>query len=362
VATAVAAIAGMLVTVSPFGSTNYLPERRSPGDVALYRAEVDRIHQGEGYYQAAASELAARDYPMLSVFNWRTPLPMWLLGKMPAVELGKALLGILALILLMLTFEATAREEEAAAAKDLPSPDAPFPKGTLRRPAATALLLTGAMLPTVLGNLFTLPVLWSGIWIALSICAYGIDRRWLGVLFGLTALFFRELALPYCVLCVALAWREKQRREWIGWAIGLSAWLLFFAWHCQTVSGLIPPNAHAHEQGWVQVGGAGFVISTAQMNAYLLLLPQWVTALFLVAALVGFAGWSTALGTRVGLTTCLFLAAFAMVGHSFNQYWGCMMAPLLCFGAARFPASLRDLWLAAAWRHTPLSSRACSAK
>jgi hypothetical protein len=89
------------------------------------------------------------------------------------------------------------------------------------------------------------------------------------------------------------------------------------------------------------------VISTAQMNAYLLLLPQWVTAVYLIAALVGVAGWSTPLGTRVGLATCLFLAAFTVVGQVFNQYWGCLIAPLLCLGAVQFPASLRDLWRAA---------------
>ena len=67
------------------------------------------------------------------------------------------------------------------------------------------------------------------------------------------------------------------------------------------------------------------------MNAYLLLLPQWVTAIYLVAALVGFAGWSTPLGTRIGLAACLYLMAFAVVGQSFNQYWGCARGPALMF-------------------------------
>ena len=83
------------------------------------------------------------------------------------------------------------------------------------------------------------------------------------------------------------------------------------------------------------------------MNAYLLLLPPWVAAVYLVAAMVGMGGWSTPLGTRIGLGTCLFLAVFAFVGQSFNQYWGSLVAPLLCFGVARFPASFGDLWRAA---------------
>ena len=87
---AAAIVAGVAVTLSPLASSNLGPHPNEKGDVALYQAEVDRIHQGEGYYQAAAAELTARGYPTRSVFNWRTPLPMWLLGKLPNVVLGKA--------------------------------------------------------------------------------------------------------------------------------------------------------------------------------------------------------------------------------------------------------------------------------
>lgn len=103
-----------------------------------------------------------------------------------------------------------------------------------------------------------------------------------------------------------------------------------------------------HRESWLRFGGAGFVISTVQMNAYLLLLPQWVTAVYFTAALIGLAGWRTPLGTRIGLTACLFIVAFAVVGQNFNQYWGSLAAPLWCFGVARFPASLGDLCKATA--------------
>ena len=209
------------------------------------------------------------------------------------------------------------------------------------------MLLTGPLLPTVLDDLFVVPVLWAGVFIALSVCAYGLNRPYLGVAFGLAAVFFRELALPYCLLGAGIAWWHGRRGELAAWLLGLAAWSAFFAWHWWQVSGLIAPGAIAHQQGWIQLGGAGFVISTAQMNAYLLLLPQWVTALYLVAAMVGLAGWSTPLGTRIGLSVCLYLAAFAVVGQSFNQYWGALIAPLLCFGVVRFPASLADLCRAA---------------
>ena len=349
---------GVAVTLSPMASSNLKSRPNEASDVALYRAEVDRIRGGEGYYRVAAAELTARGYPTRSVFNWRTPLPMWLLGKMPAVVLGKALLGSLALALMLLAFEAMTRDQNAAATvnPELPPPVVEAermvcgPGDLFRRHGraiACVLLLTGPLLPTVLGDLFVLPVLWAGVLIAISVCAYGVNRPLLGTVFGLMAVFFRELALPYCVLCAGIAWWNGRRGELAAWTLGLTAWLLLFGLHAWQVSGLIAPDAHAHRQGWLQFGGAGFVISTAQMNAYLLLLPQWVTAVYLVAAMVGFAGWNTPLGMRTGLAACLFLTAFAMVGQSFNQYWGSLMAPLLCFGVVRFPASIRDLYRAA---------------
>jgi hypothetical protein len=81
-------VGGAVTTLSPLGSSNFHPERAEASDVALYRAEVDRISHGESYYEAAARELAARGYPTRSVFNWRMPLPMWLLGKLPNAALG----------------------------------------------------------------------------------------------------------------------------------------------------------------------------------------------------------------------------------------------------------------------------------
>lgn len=336
-AIALIALLGAVVTLSPMASDNLAP-KRSAGDAALYRAEAERIHRGEDYYSAAAAELVQRGYPTRSVFNWRTPLPVWLVGKMPAIAWGKTLLAAMAVTLMFMAFAALAGDAGATGGRGF----------VMGRPLASALLMTGPLLPIFLGDLFLLPVLWSGVLIAMSVCAYGLNRPWLAVALGLAALACRELALPYCVLCAAMAWYEKKRGESAAWLIGLAAWGILYGLHCWRVGGLIPPDARAHANGWIQFGGAGFVISTAQINAYLLLLPQWVTALYLTAALAGLAGWSSPLGTRAGLCVCLYLAAFAVVGQYFNQYWGALVGPLLCFGVARFPASMRDLLRAAA--------------
>ena len=43
---------GVGVTLSPNGhATNFSSHPDKPSDVDLYRAEVERIHRGEGYYE-----------------------------------------------------------------------------------------------------------------------------------------------------------------------------------------------------------------------------------------------------------------------------------------------------------------------
>jgi hypothetical protein len=343
VALALVVLAGVFLATAPAPPPvcNVRLEGSQTGDVALYRAEIDRIHAGEGYYQVAAEELVARNYPTRSVFNWRTPLPMWPIGKMPAVVLGKVLLCGLALAVLLLAFEATSREEP----------------NIYRRAAPLVVLLIGALLPCVLGNLFVMPVLWAGTLIALSLCAYGVNLPGLGVASGLAAVFFRELSLPYGVLAAALAWREGRRRELAAWLAGLAAWAAFFALHWWRVSQVVGPDAVAHRQGWIQLGGASFVLATVQANSCLLLVPTWVTVFYFLAAMLGLAGWNTPMGQRATLSLCLFVAAFSIVGQDFNRYWGMMIAPLLCFGAVRAPASLWDLYRAAARLTLPTPGR-----
>jgi hypothetical protein len=206
-----------------------------------------------------------------------------------------------------------------------------------------AALLTGPLMFCVLGDIYCMPEIWSGVLLALSICAYGLGLWKGGLAAGLGAIFVRELAAPYCLLCAVLAVKERRWREVTLWLLGGLAYTGYYAWHLAQVLPRIGPDDLAHQAGWLQFGGATQVIALAQVNAYLLLLPQAVSALFLTAALVGFASWSTPAGERAGLTASLYVVLFALVGHDFNQYWGAMIGPLLCLGAALLPRALRDL-------------------
>ena len=308
------------------------PSKAGPGDVGLYKAEIERIRDGEGYYEAAGAELRPRGYPTTNLFNWRTPLPMWLIGKLP-YPLGKALLIAAAAGVLILGFRLMEREAGTMAA------------------FCCVVLLIGAMLPCVLGDLYVMPVVWAGIFLALSAAAYSNDRRGLGLGAALAALFLRDLAAPYCLYVFATTLRDRKYRELAVWFVGLAAYAAFFALHASTVSTLIRPDDITHDHGWIRLGGAAFVIGITRMNCYLLVLPLWVSALYLMAALVGLAGWNSKAGTLLGLTLAAYVAAFAIVGQPFNLYWGSLIAPLMCFGVARAPGILRDLCQAAGWRN-----------
>jgi hypothetical protein len=312
------AVAGVAVTFSPTRS-GYAdkPRNDKPGDVALYHAEIQRMRAGEGYYEAAAAELRDRGYPTASLFNWRTPLPMWLIARLPEPG-GKVLVGALAVLLMLCAARLMAREGLAQA-------------------ALCGILLFGAVMPVFLADLYVMPVLWSGVLIGLSVCAYGCGRwRW-GVLTGIAALFCRDLAGPYCLASAAWAVWRRRWAEALAWLVALAAYGVFFALHAGIVSMHMRPLDMAHEQGWLRLGGLPFVISLVQVSAYLLVSPQWLSALYLPAALLGLAVWPSPLGRRVTGAACLYLFVFAIVGQPFNQYWGVLLTPLLCFGAARFP-------------------------
>ncbi|MGA2616280.1 MAG: hypothetical protein ABSF26_01645 [Thermoguttaceae bacterium] len=324
---------GLAVRPPPPKNVTTRGGKPEPGDAALYMAEIRRVHAGENYYAVAAEELVARNYPTRSLFNWRMPLPVWLVAKMPALAMGRVLLGGLALALLLMAFEVTAREE---------------PK-VYRRAMPLVLLLVGPLLPCVGDEVFVMPEVWSGVMLAISLLAYGLARPCLGAATGLWALFFRELALPYCLLAAGLALWQRRRRELLFWMVGLALWAVFYALHCWQASRLITPAALGHPGGWVQFGGTRFVLATVQCNPCLLLVPAWITVLYFAAGMLGLAGWRTTLGLRIGLTVCMYIVAFSIVGYEFNQYWGSMIAPLFCFGVVRAPVSLCELWRAASW-------------
>ena len=320
------------VTLSPLKSGFADAADRGPGDIGLYTSEVQRIRDGQSYYDAVAAELHERGYPTRSAFNWRTPLPVTLIAALPELAMAKVLLGLACAALVWLTFTFVA--DNASLAEGL----------------FAAVLLLGALLPCLIGELLVMPELWSGVFVALSAVCLALGRRGWGVACGVVALFFRELAAPYVMVCMALALAARRPRELAGWLLGLAAYGVFYANHLAHVLPRISADDVAHASGWIRFGGACFLISTAQMNAFLLIVPQWVTAIYLGLALAGATAWRTSAARPIGLSIAVYAIAFSVAGHDFNQYWGSMIAPLLCLGVCRAPLELRRWWRAASER------------
>ncbi len=72
--------------------------------------------RGQSYYDAAAAELTERGYQTRSVFNWRTPLPVWLIGVLPDTVAAAAVLVAIGLVLVALSFGLLADEGGSAEA------------------------------------------------------------------------------------------------------------------------------------------------------------------------------------------------------------------------------------------------------
>ena len=316
------------ITLSPWRSGFAGAPSRGAGDVALYRAKIERVRAGETYYAAAKAELEARGYPTRSLLNWRTPLPVWLIGVLPELA-GKLLLLLVAVAVLAISGHIITKQ------------------AGLRRGLVTLIFLSGALLPVALPGPYVMSEVWCGVLLAASLVCYGIDRRGAAVILGIAALFTRELAAPYCLVCGLVAIGERRWREVVGWLAGALGYAVFYAWHISQVLPLIEVDARTHAEGWLQFGGAAFVISLVQINIYLLLSPQWISAIYLVVALVGFAAMDGAWGRRAAWAACTYVFLFGFFGQPFNQYWGAVIAPLFCFGAAQGVAAIVDLIRAA---------------
>lgn len=301
---------------------------QAPGDADFYERVIRRVHDGEDYYAVVDSELRRLHYVPHSMFNWRTPTYAWLLARFPQPGWGRPLLGVFMAATVVLGFRAVNREG-----------------GPHRAKLCVVFLLIGPF-AWCLFDPILFAELWSGTLLALSVAAYANDRVGLGVATGLLALFFRELALPYCLIAGGLAWWQKRRGEVAAWLIGLLWYGLFLMYHASQVAPWLVKSEALHASGWIQFNGTAFILLTTQIN-FFILAPGWAwgAALHLPLSLLGLAGWRGWNGLRAAATTTTFVAAFAVIGlKPHNAYWGLMYAPLLPFGIVWAPTALRDLY------------------
>lgn len=284
---------------------------REASDVAAFRAIVGRISVGESYYAAYGGELRPRGYPTRSVFNWRTPLLISVLARVPTL-VARAGLASLGLLLFLLTFRQTAHEPLWTAASNV------MQAGTL-----ILALTSGA---EVLGEA------WAGILIGLSAYAFARRKTGAAVALGLLGLLVRELAAPYCVACAVLALARRRWREVAAWASGAGLYAVYYAWHVVQVHAHQLPTDSSHQSSWLTAAGTRSLLMVADWHAWLLPCPPWVTVLAMTVVAAAVAAARTPLHARAA--SAVYMLFFMLAGQSFNGYWGFVAWPTwaLAFG------------------------------
>src|SRR5919106_5902968 len=106
-----------------------------------------------------------------------------------------------------------------------------------------------------------LPETWAGLCIALSTILYARARFLEGALLALAAVFVRELAAPYAVVCACVALRRRRRMELAVLGAGGAVAILFYVGHALMAAGAIQTGDMAHPS-WLQFGGFRFVLAT----------------------------------------------------------------------------------------------------
>lgn len=283
-------------------------------DNALFTTVVARLRAGTPYYDAMHAEMTARSYPTASVFNWRTPLVfrlMTLTGTRAAWWLLAIGCGI------VLVFAVPFFEHRVGA-------------GEL---VLGMLALVGAFLVILAPSMLAQTEVWCGVLVAMSTLAYASGYSCLGAGGGLAALFVRELAAPYCVVCSFLSVRTRRWREAAMWIAGAAAYAGFFAYHVVQVWSHQNAVGRAAESSWMRGLGLPFLLEVMrECNSVLLSSPRIVTALFVT--LVTASLFAPRAPVHLRASVLAFMVFFLVVGQQFNDYWGSVAAPLFAIAVA----------------------------
>jgi hypothetical protein len=280
------------------------PKTVPGGDIVLFRAVVDRMRAGEPYYATMRDELIHRGYPTASLFNWRPPITFILMARAPAAVHALMLgLGLVALAATVRVFRGQPHYAKVV---------------------AVFFVLGSAVLPFLPIDGLYLPELWAGILLLLSTLAYSLRAFRIAVCCAVAAVCARELAMPYVLVCMAIALYERRMRELRWYVAGLAIFAAYYVGHLAAARTYIHPGDMSHTYSWVSFGGWPFVVSLAAVGGWHILFPRWTGAIG--AALVASSLWSKA-DRRVKIMAAVYPALFCVVGQPFNNSWGLLVGP-----------------------------------
>ncbi len=275
--------------------------RDGNGDAAAYQQIVDRMQSGSDFHTATGAVLRSWNYPAASVFNWREPL----LPSGIAVLSERGATVVLWMLALFLLVRA----------------------GPLLQGLSGALPTLPALLMVALPDAVFFAELWAGICLGHSAVSYARNQPLSGVAWAVVALFFRELAAPFCVVAGMRALWQRERSEIAAWAVGGVAFAAYYGWHVTKVLSHIQEGDPAQQQSWLALGGLSFVLHAFRNASGLLMgLPTFLFGV-LVAFAVG-AWWSRTMTWHVRAGVMAYAVFFLFFGLPFNGYWGLIVGPL----------------------------------
>ncbi|WP_396043867.1 hypothetical protein [Aeromicrobium sp. UC242_57] len=288
-------------------------------DLRLYSAISDRMASGTGYYAAVAAEQARLGYPTRPVVTVREPTLAWLIDGVGGPAVTRWLLVALATV---------------AAAVTMIRLRAMTSSLTVWGCASVLAALSFALMASA--DLIWVHEIWAGMLIALSVGLRTRSSWGTSVAIGLAAALVRELAAPYLVVMLVLAWRDRRRREAAGWAIALTVWAAFYALHALRVADLVPASAQS-SPGWIDMDGWPLFVEMIHSRSLLVLLPFWVSAVLVPLALLGWWSCRSGYALRVAWLLSAYALAFSVVGRADTTYWGFLVAALVLPGLAMVP-------------------------
>lgn len=300
-------------------------------DLQLYDAIAERVRAGENYYEVAVEEQRARDFPVRPGLAVRLPTLAFITAVIG--QWGLLALGIVLVLGTMVAWHYRLRD---------------MPGGPGRLRYITLLLVIGCvagMKPQYL----VLHEVWAGLLIALSLGLYRPHRWGWAILAAAMALAIRELALPFVMLMMVIAWMRGNRGETAAWFGLIVLFGLGLAVHLLQVAE-VTSAADPASPSWLALRGLGGWTSNIVLSSPLYLLPGWLAAPLALLPLLGWAGWRSWFGFT-GFLLCLgYGVAFMIAGRDNNFYWALVVMPVWFVGLAYVPRAVASLWNSARGR------------
>lgn len=323
----IAALLALLAVASWSPASAPTPRLRTSAaqhsDLQLYRDIIAGVQAGGDYYDVAARELRAGNYPLKPFFTFRLPTHALLYAAFGE----RAMIAVIWLLSAGLIAAWWGRL-----------------KAVLPLPAlATFVILVAGGLGGLLQPMTGLfHESWAALLLALMIALHRPERWWPAVIAGGAALMIRELALPMILAMGGLALIEKRWREAAAWAAVVGLFAIYMSLHAQWVTEVVRPG-DLTSPGWSQMLGLQFALKSIAKVTFGIRLPEALAIALLFLSLVGWASVKSGWALRVTILLAGYGAMLALFARTDTFYWALIAAPLSFAGLAFLPKVVADL-------------------